>query len=161
MHAVKKPITSTGYAKLKERLKNLINVMLPDVAKAIASAKELGDLSENADYHAAMSQKSQLDAEVDELSQNLLNVYVISMDDVKKDSVRFGATVTLRKDDDSKVTYTIVGEDEANLDNGWIAIASPLAKALLGQKKDVTVELNMPKGTKCEYIIESIQYDIL
>ena len=148
----RRPITSAGRDQLNTKLNVLQSEQL-DVAVAIASAKEIGDLSENAEYRAAMERKTQLEVEIAEVTVVLSNVYVVLMDEVLKDYVRFGATVSLQTEDEKIVVYTVVGADESDLERGLISISSPLAKALLGKKNDELVEVNGK-----HYTIVNIQY---
>ena len=152
------PITYQGFEKLEIELKSLKSVERPSVIKAIAEAREHGDLSENAEYHAAKEKQSFIEGRIADLENKISRAEIINTKKLKSDKIIFGATVTLGEIDSNKnIIYQIVGIEEADVENGKISISSPLAKALLGKKIDDTVEVYSPGGSK-EYEIENIQF---
>jgi transcription elongation factor GreA len=152
------PITHTGFEKLEAELKNLKSIERPSVIKAIAEAREHGDLSENAEYHAAKEKQSFIEGRIADLDNKISRAEVIKTETLSGDKIIFGATVTLGDIDGKKnLTYQIVGTEEADVENGKISISSPLAKALLGKKIDDTVEVYSPGGAK-EYEVENIKF---
>ena len=154
----KLPITYEGFEKLEIELKNLKAVERPKVIKSIAEAREHGDLSENAEYHAAKEKQSFIEGRIADLENKISRAEVINTKKLKSDKIIFGATVTLGDLDGKKnMKYQIVGTEEADVENGKISISSPLAKALLGKKVDDTIEVYSPGGSK-EYEIENIQF---
>lgn len=151
------PITTQGYDAMKAELATL-NGKRSDISERIAVAREHGDLKENAEYHAAREQQSFNEAKIAELEDKLSRAEVIDLSTLSGSTIKFGATVMLLDEDtDTKVTYQIVGEYEANLEQHKVSIASPLARALIGKSKDETVEVRTPKGEKC-YTILSVTY---
>jgi len=143
------PMTVEGYKNLEEELQRLKAVERPRIIAAIAEARAHGDLSENAEYHAAKEQQGLNEARVAELEDKINRAEVIDTSKLSGDTVKFGATVTLQDEDsDEKVTYTIVGDTEANLKNGKISISSPIARALIGKSKGESVDVTTPKGTR-------------
>ena len=152
------PITYQGFEKLEIELKSLKSVERPSVIKAIAEAREHGDLSENAEYHAAKEKQSFIEGRIADLENKISRAEIINTKKLKSDRIIFGATVTLGEMDSNKnIIYQIVGTEEADVENGKISISSPLARALLGKKIDDTVEVYSPGGSK-EYEIENIQF---
>lgn len=150
-------LTRAGYDALDAELKHLKSVERPSVIRAIAEAREHGDLSENAEYHAAREKQSFVEGRVKELEGTLGLAEVI---DTKKLSgtVKFGATVTLVDEDtDEERTYQIVGEPEADLERGLLNIKSPIARAMIGKDEGDSVEVKAPGGAK-SYEIISIRY---
>lgn len=150
-------LTRAGYDALDAELKQLKSVERPAVIRAIAEAREHGDLSENAEYHAAREKQSFVEGRVKELEGTLGLAEVI---DTKKLSgtVKFGATVTLVDEDtDEERTYQIVGEPEADLERGLLNIKSPIARAMIGKDEGDSVEVKAPGGAK-SYEIISIRY---
>ena len=151
------PITPEGYSAMKMELVHLMSKR-SDISERIAVAREHGDLKENAEYHAAREQQSFNEAKVAELEDKLSRAEVIDLATLSGTTIKFGATVTLLDEDtDNQVTYQIVGEYEANLEQKKISIASPMARALIGKSKDDTVEVRTPKGEKC-YTVLSVIY---
>lgn len=151
------PLTRAGHTALNEELKQLKSVERPAVIKAIAEAREHGDLSENAEYHAAREKQSFIEGRVKELEGILSLADVI---DVSKLSgaIKFGAIVELVDEDtDEEKTYQIVGEPEADIEKGKLNIKSPLARALIGKEEGDSVEVRTPGGEK-SYEILSIAY---
>ena len=152
------PITSEGYEQIEIELKNLKSIERPSVIKSIAEAREHGDLSENAEYHAAKEKQSFIEGRIADLESKIGRAEVINTKKLKGDKVIFGATVTLGDMDNKKnLIYQIVGTEEADGENGKISISSPLARALLGKKIDDTVEVYSPGGSR-EYEIENIKF---
>ena len=151
------PLTRAGYSALNDELKQLKSVERPAVIQAIAEAREHGDLSENAEYHAAREKQSFIEGRVKELEGVLGLAEVI---DTSKLSgpIKFGATVTLVDEDtDEERTYQIVGEPEADIEAGKLNITSPLARALIGKEEGDSVEVRTPGGDK-SYEILSVTY---
>ena len=140
------PITNSGFEKLELELKNLKTVERPSVIKSIAEAREHGDLSENAEYHAAKEKQSFIEGRIADLENKISRAEVIKTEKLTGDKVIFGATVTLADiEKKKKLVYQIVGTEEADVENGKVSISSPLAKALLGKKiDDDTLETNLP-----------------
>ena len=154
----KLPITYQGFEKLEIELKNLKSVQRPNVIKSIAEAREHGDLSENAEYHAAKEKQSFIEGRIADLENKISRAEIINTKKLKSNKIIFGATVTLGDIESKKnIIYQIVGTEEADVENGKISISSPLAKALLGKKIDETIEVYSPGGSK-EYEIENIQF---
>ena len=152
------PITNIGFEKLEEELKILKSVERPTVIKSIAEAREHGDLSENAEYHAAKEKQSFIEGRIADLENKISRAEVIITKKLKSNKVIFGATVTLGEVGKKKqLTYQIVGTEEADVESGKISISSPLARALLGKKIDDSVEVYSPGGSK-EYEVENIEF---
>jgi transcription elongation factor GreA len=152
------PITNIGFEKLEEELKILKSVERPTVIKSIAEAREHGDLSENAEYHAAKEKQSFIEGRIADLENKISRAEVIITKKLKSNKVIFGATVTLGELGKKKqLVYQIVGTEEADVENGKISISSPLARALLGKKVDDNVEVYSPGGSK-EYEVENIEF---
>jgi transcription elongation factor GreA len=152
------PITNIGFEKLEEELKTLKSVERPTVIKSIAEAREHGDLSENAEYHAAKEKQSFIEGRIADLQNKISRAEVIITKKLKSNKVIFGATVTLGEiGKKKKLVYQIVGTEEADVENGKISISSPLARALLGKKIDDSVEVYSPGGSK-EYEVENIEF---
>ena len=152
------PITNIGFEKLEEELKVLKSVERPTVIKSIAEAREHGDLSENAEYHAAKEKQSFIEGRIADLENKISRAEVIITKKLKSDKVIFGATVTLGEVGKKKqISYQMGGTEEAEVENGKISISSPLARALLGKKIDDNVEVYSPGGSK-EYEVENIEF---
>ena len=152
------PITNQGFEQIEIELKNLKSIERPSIIKSIAEAREHGDLSENAEYHAAKEKQSFIEGRIADLESKISRAEVINTKKLKGNKVIFGATVTLGDMDSKKnIIYQIVGTEEADVENGKISISSPLARALLGKKIDDTVEVYSPGGSK-EYEIEDIKF---
>ena len=152
------PMTTEGQASLQEELRHLKNTARPEAIKAIAQAREHGDISENAEYHAARDRQSFIEGRVSELEDKIARAEVIDVSKLSGKTVKFGATVSLIDEDtDQKQTYQIVGQDEADIKSGRIAITSPLARALIGKAKGDSVEVNTPKGEKA-YEIRRVKF---
>ena len=152
------PITNIGFKKLEEELKTLKSIERPSVIKSIAEAREHGDLSENAEYHAAKEKQSFIEGRIADLENKISRAEVIITKKLKSNKVIFGATVTLGEVGKKKnIVYQIVGTEEADVESGKISISSPLARALLGKKVDDSVEVYSPGGSK-EYEVENIEF---
>lgn len=148
-------MTASGYDALEVELKNLKTIERPAVIKAIAEAREHGDLSENAEYHAAREKQSFIEGRVAELEDKIGHAEVIHVSKLSGNTVKFGATVTLADEDtDEESTYKIVGVDEADISKGLISFTAPLARALMNKNLDDTVEVTTPGGTKSYEIIK-------
>ncbi|WP_074220257.1 transcription elongation factor GreA [Rhodovulum sp. ES.010] len=151
------PMTRAGHAALDEELKALKSVERPAVIRAIAEAREHGDLSENAEYHAAREKQSFIEGRIKELEGLLSRADVIDPARLSG-PIKFGATVTLVDEDtDEERTYQIVGEAEADIENGLLNIKSPLARALIGKEEGDSVEVRTPGGER-SYEVLQIRY---
>ncbi len=149
------PMTAAGYSVLETELKQRQQVERPRIIQAIADARAHGDLSENAEYHAAKELQSHNEGRIAELEDKLARAEVIDVSKLSGDTVKFGATVTLIDEDtDKKAVWQIVGEPEADAKNGKISIASPLARALVGKKKGANVEVVTPGGAKAYEVVK-------
>ena len=155
----KVPLTVAGAEKLKEELHRLKTVDRPRVIQAIAEARAHGDLSENAEYHAAKEQQSFIEGRIAEVDSKLSNAQIIDPKTVNAEGrVVFGATVQLLDEDSGKeITYQIVGDDEANIAQGMVSISSPIARALIGKESGESVEVRVPDGTR-HYEIIDVRY---
>lgn len=154
----KVPVTVGGYHALNEELKDLKSVQRPDVIRAIAEAREHGDLSENAEYHAAREKQSFIEGRVKELEGLISRADVIDPAKLSGATIKFGATIKLVDEDtDKEKTYQIVGEPEANIETGKLNIKSPLARALIGKEEGDSVEVMTPGGGK-SYEILAVMY---
>ena len=143
------PMTAEGHAVLEAELKHCQSVERPRIVQQITEARSHGDLSENAEYHAAKEQQSLNEGRIAELEDKLARADVIDVSKLSGDTIKFGATVTLVDEDtDKKMVYQIVGEPEADAKKGKISITSPIARALIGKAKGATVEVNAPGGAK-------------
>lgn len=150
----KVPMTAGGYNRLQEELKHLKAVERPAVIKAIAEAREHGDLSENAEYHAARERQSFIEGRVMELEDKISRAEVIDVSRLSGEVIKFGATVTLADEDtDEEITYQIVGQDESEIKQGLLSIGSPLARALIGKHVGDSVEVSTPGGSKSYEIV--------
>ena len=152
------PITNKGFEKLETELKLLKSTERPSVIKAIAEARAHGDLSENAEYHAAKEKQSFIEGRIADLENKISRAEVINTRVLSGNKIIFGATVTLGEVGRKKnIVYQIVGTEEADVENGKISVSSPLARALLGKKIDDLVEVLSPGGSK-EYEVENIEF---
>jgi transcription elongation factor GreA len=152
------PMTAAGYSALEVELKHRQSVERPRIIQQITDARTHGDLSENAEYHAAKEQQSLNEGAIAELEDKLARADVIDVSKLSGDVITFGATVTLVDEDtDEKKVWQIVGEPEADAKKGRISITSPLAKALIGKTKGTSVEVNTPGGAKA-YEIKKIEW---
>jgi len=142
-------MTAEGFVRLEEELKHLKGVERPAIIRAIAEAREHGDLSENAEYHAARERQSFIEGRVMELEDKISRAEIIDVSKLSGKQVKFGATVTvIDEDTDEKTVYQIVGEDEADIKAKRLAITAPLARALVGKSVGDTVEVTTPGGSK-------------
>lgn len=152
-------MTAQGYAALEAEVKFLKTVERQRIIKAIAEARAHGDLSENAEYHAAKEAQGMNEARVADLEDKLSRAEVIDISKISGDTVKFGAVVEIVDEDtEDKFKYQIVGEVEADVRNGRIAINSPIARAMIGKKEGDTVEVTTPKGAK-SYEILRVRYN--
>ena len=153
------PMTVRGAEKLKEELHKLKTVDRQRITKAIAEARAHGDLSENAEYHAAREQQSFAEGRVNTIESALADAQIIDVTTVDAEGrIVFGATVKLLNvDTDAEVTYQIVGEQEADINEGLISITSPIARALIGKQQDDAVDVNAPSGV-IEYEVLEVKY---
>jgi transcription elongation factor GreA len=152
------PMTADGYARLEEELRHLKGVARPEVIRAIAEAREHGDISENAEYHAARERQSFIEGRLAELEDKISRAEVIDPATLSGKQVKFGAHVTLIDEDtEEKSVYQIVGEDEADIKAKRLAITSPLARALVGKSVGDTVEVTTPGGSK-SYEISKVAF---
>lgn len=149
------PMTAAGFARLQEEYKRLKAVDRPEVIKQIAEARDHGDISENAEYHAARERQSFIEGRLLELEDKISRAEVIDPQTLSGKDVKFGATVTLQDEEsDEKATYQIVGEDEADIKFGRISVGSPIARALIGKEAGDVATVNAPGGLKNYEIIE-------
>jgi transcription elongation factor GreA len=150
----KVPMTAAGFIRLQEELKHLKTVERPTVIKAIAEAREHGDLSENAEYHAARERQSFIEGRVLELEDKISRAEVIDVSKLSGDAVKFGATVTVADEDtDEEMRFQIVGQDESDIKAGLLSVSSPLARALIGKQVGDMVEVTTPGGSKSYEIV--------
>ena len=151
----KNPITPDGYARLREELNHLRSVERPKVIQMIATAREHGDLKENAEYHAARDKQSFIEGRLKDLENKLALADVIDPSKLSGERIAFGATVKLSNiDSEENVTYRILGADEASIAEGSISITSPLARSLLGKEVGDEVKVRMPGGERTYEILE-------
>ena len=152
------PMTPNGFKKLQDELKHLKNVERHAVIKAIAEAREHGDLSENAEYHAAREKQGFIEGRIKELEGKIAGADVIDVAKLSGDDIKFGATITLIDEDtEDKLTYQIVGADEADIKQGLLSVLSPLARALIGKAVGDSCEITTPgKGHKAYEVVEVI-----
>lgn len=149
------PITAEGFAKMEAELKHRKSVERPAIIEAISEARAHGDLSENAEYHAAKEKQSFNEGYIKDLEDKISRADIIDPKSFSGNVVKFGATVKLADEDtDEEKTYQIVGEYEADLEKGKISIVSPLARALIGKKLGDSIEVRTPKGEKGYEILE-------
>ena len=152
------PMTAEGYSTLETELKHCQQVERPRIIQQITDARTHGDLSENAEYHAAKEQQSHNEGRIAELEDKLARAEVIDVSKLSGDTIKFGATVTLIDEDTEKKTvWQIVGEVEADAKKGKISITSPLARALIGKAKGTSVEVMAPGGAK-SYEIAKVEW---
>jgi transcription elongation factor GreA len=149
------PMTEAGYAVLENELKQRQQIERPRIIQQITDARSHGDLSENAEYHAAKEMQSHNEGRIAELEDKLARADVIDVSKLSCDTVKFGATVTvIDEDTDKKAVWQIVGEPEADAKAGKISITSPLARALVGKKKGANVEVVTPGGAKAFEVVK-------
>lgn len=151
-------MTLVGKNMIDKELEGLIKVDREEIKKAIAEAREHGDLKENAEYHAAKEKQSHIEGRIQELQSKIATANVIDVSNLDNDKVVFGATVTLYSEEkDASFEYQIVGEDEAQTSDKKISFSSPLGKALIGKEEGDEVVVKAPKGD-VNYVIESVEY---
>ena len=149
------PMTPEGHAKLREELRTLRDVERPRISKAIGEAIEMGDLSENAEYHAGKERQGFVEARIKELEAKLSLAQVIDPTKLSGSRIAFGATITVVDDDtDEELTYQIVGPDESDVERNRISITSPLARALLGKEEGDEVTVRTPNGERMLAVVE-------
>lgn len=149
------PMTAEGHRALDEELKHLKSVERPAVIQAISEAREHGDLSENAEYHAAKERQGWIEGRVQELEDKLARAQIIDTSKMSGDTVKFGATVTIVDEDtDQESTYKIVGDDEADVKSGKISLSSPIARSMINKEVGDVVEVNAPGGVKSYEILK-------
>jgi len=150
----KVPMTLDGFNRLEEELKRLKTVERPEIIRAIATAREHGDLSENAEYHAAKERQSFNEGRVSEIENKIANAEIIDVSKLSGTTVKFGARVKLIDEDtEEEAIYQIVGEHEADIKEGRLSITAPLARALISKSIGDSVEVVTPKGSKGYEII--------
>ncbi len=156
---MKYPMTKQGAEALEVELKQLKSVVRPQLSQAIAEARELGDLKENAEYHAAREQQGMVEARIRDIEGRLSNAQVIDVTSIPHTGkVIFGTTVTIANvDTDEEVVYQIVGEDEADIKSGKISVGSPIARALIGKDEGDVVAVRTPGGV-VEYEIVEVRH---
>jgi transcription elongation factor GreA len=151
----KVPMTVVGFNRLQDELKRLKSIDRPAIIRAIAEAREHGDISENAEYHAARERQSFIEGRVMELEDKIARAEVIDVSKLSGKVVKFGATVTLADEEtDEKTAYQIVGEDEANISQGLLSVTSPLARALIGKSIGDSVEVTTPRGARAYEVVK-------
>jgi transcription elongation factor GreA len=155
MATEKIPMTPGGFRALEDELRQLRQVERPEIIKAIAAAREHGDLSENAEYHSAREKQGFIEGRILELEDVVSRADLIDPTSLTGSTIRFGATVKLADEDsEEESTFQIVGSYEANVEKGLISITSPLARALIGKKAGDSAEVNAPSGPKSYEIIK-------
>jgi len=148
-------ITKEGYQRLKSELDNLKNVERPRIINAIATAREHGDLKENAEYHSAKDKQGFIEAQIIDLENKFVRAEIVDVANLSGSKVQFGATVQLEDlDNGKKVTYKIVSDFEANIDEGLISALSPVARFLIGKESGDEVEIKTPGGVFNYEIVE-------
>ena len=153
------PMTQAGYDKLEQELRHLKSVERPQNVREIEAARAHGDISENAEFHAAKERQSHLEGRLRQLEDKLARAQVIDTTGQVPDKVRFGVTVSLEDaESGERVTYTILGEDESDVSKGCISVTSPVARGLLGKEVGDSVTVRVPKGTR-EFEILDIRFE--
>ena len=155
--ADKVPMLAEGHRKLSEQVRQLKTVERPEIVQAIEDARAHGDLSENAEYHAAKERQGQVEAMIADIEDQLSRAMVIDPTTLSGDKVVFGATVTLLDEDEKKVRYQLVGQVEADAKDGKISYNSPLGRALIGRQVGEEVEVSTPSGDR-NYEIKKIEF---
>lgn len=153
----KVPMLAEGYRRMSEEVRHLKTVERPAVIDAIEQARAHGDLSENAEYHAAKERQGQIEASIADIDDQLSRAMVIDPTTLSGDKVVFGATVTLTDEDKKTVRYQLVGKTEADAKDGKISYNSPLGRALIGRELGDEVEVSTPSGERY-YVIEQIEF---
>jgi transcription elongation factor GreA len=152
------PVTSAGVVSLKNELKRLKAVERPKVIEALAEARSHGDLSENADYDAAKDRQAFIEGRIANIEDKISRAEIVDVSRLSGDKVLFGATVTVSDGDGAEVVYQIVGDIEADIKKGRIAISSPIARALIGRETGDSVVVKGPKGDEKEYEIVRVAF---
>jgi transcription elongation factor GreA len=153
------PMTREGYDKLETDLQQLKSVERLQIVKEIEIARAHGDISENAEFHAAKERQSHIEGRIRMIEDKLARAQVIDPSGPPPDAVRFGVTVVLLdSESDEEVKYTLVGEDESDITSGKLSIGSPIARALLGKRVDDVVTVRVPKGTR-EFEVRGIRFE--
>jgi len=152
----KMPMLQEGYEKLNADLKRL-KIERPQIVDAIEEARAHGDLSENAEYHAAKERQGQIEATIADIEDKLSRAQIIDPREMSGDKVVFGATVTLLDEDEKPVKYQIVGQTEADAKTGRISYNSPMGRALIGRSVDDEVEVSVPAGDRY-YLVSKIEF---
>jgi transcription elongation factor GreA len=155
--ADKMPMLAEGYEKLQNEVRHLKTVERPSIIEAIEEARAHGDISENAEYHAAKERQGHVEAQIAEIEDRLSRAMVIDPKSLSGDKVIFGATVHLLDEDEKKVKYQIVGQTEADAKIGRISYSSPLGRALIGRSAGDEVEVSAPSGDKY-YVIKKVEF---
>ena len=154
----KVPMTSRGFSQLQDELKQLKTIERPAIITAIAEARAHGDLSENAEYHAAKDKQSFIEGRVLEIEDKMSRAQVIDIKELTGNNIKFGATVLLADEDtDEESTFKIVGVDESDVTEGLLSVTSPLARALIGKNEGDSVDVATPSGGK-SYEVVSVRY---
>jgi len=154
----KVPMTAAGFQRLQDELKHLKGSERPAVIRQIAEARDHGDLSENAEYHAARERQSFIEGQIAEIEDRISRAEVIDPAKLSGETIKFGATVTLVDEDtDEESTYQLVGEFEADINAGLLSITSPLARSLIGKQVGDNIEVTTPGGSKA-YEILKVQF---
>jgi transcription elongation factor GreA len=152
-------MTRRGYERLEAELRRLKVEDRPAIVREIEAARAHGDISENAEYHAAKERQGHIEGRIRLVEDRLARAQVIEIQGQNGDAVRFGATVVLVDiETDERLTYTIVGEDEADIGSGLISVSSPVARAILGREVEAEISVRVPKGTRSLQILE-IRYE--
>ncbi|MEK9976824.1 MAG: transcription elongation factor GreA [Gammaproteobacteria bacterium] len=152
------PMTVQGEKLLRDELSQLKSVKRPQISEAIKEAREKGDLKENAEYHAAREQQSFTEGRIKDIESKLSNAQIIDVTQIpKSDKVIFGTTVVVVDENNKKITYKIVGEDEADLKKGMISVTSPISRSLVGKCEGDVVNIKTPSGD-IEYEIIEVMY---
>ena len=148
------PMTADGYNRLREELKRLKTVDRPAIIRAIAEARDHGDLAENAEYHSARDRQSFIEGRLAEIEDKIAREDVIDVSKLSGSVIKFGAKVTLSDEEtDEEQTFQIVGEDEADISQGRLSVTSPLARALIGKRTGESVEVATPRGAKSYEVV--------
>jgi transcription elongation factor GreA len=151
----KVPMTAEGYQALDEELKRLKTLERPAVIAAIAEARSHGDLSENAEYHAAKERQGWIEGQIADIEDRMARAQVIDVSKLSGAQVKFGATVSLVDEDtEEEARYQIVGEHEADVKRGKVSVTSPIARAIIGKESGDVVEVNTPGGAKAYEIVK-------
>ncbi|MGB3712012.1 MAG: transcription elongation factor GreA [Erythrobacter sp.] len=152
----KVPMLAEGYERLTTDLKALRDER-PKIVEAIEEARAHGDLSENAEYHAAKERQGQVEAQISDIEDKVSRAQIIDPKTLSGDKIIFGATVTLLDEDDKPVKYQIVGQTEADANNGRISYSSPLARGMIGKEVGDEIEVTVPSGDKF-YLVDKIEF---